>query len=221
MKLEYCSAMSPYYPTLKPSVTHNTQPRTEQNIPTNTKPLNLAISLISLSQSKAISTQILSFFLSISQILSFSLSISRSASFSVAASLSASLHPHPYQNTVSLSLSLTPKRSNPKRSNPHTLTPSAAEIKNVVVIAFAYRWWPGEWNRGLRRRRAWGNRRRETGGCWRSDGNGLSVGWQWCDVVFVLIFFFALSSPCVRPIRVFNFISQSRYADHFPFNGAL
>ena len=37
----------------------------------------------------------------------------------------------------------------------------------------------------------------------------------------VLIFFFALSSPCLRPIRVFNFISQSRHADHFPFNGAL
>ena len=53
MKLEYCSDMSPYYPTLKPSVTHNTQPRTEQNIPTNQTsqscylplilPLNLAI----------------------------------------------------------------------------------------------------------------------------------------------------------------------------------
>ena len=88
MKLEYCLAMSPYYPTLKPFVTHNTQPRTEQNVPTNTKPLNLTISL---SQSKAISTQILSFFLSISQILSFSLSISWSASFSVVVSLSVSL----------------------------------------------------------------------------------------------------------------------------------
>ena len=125
-----------------------------------------------------------------------------------------SLHPHPYQNTVSLLLT-------PKHSNPHTLTSSAAEIKNVVMIAFAYRWWLGEWNRGLRHRRAWGNRRRESGGCWRSNGNGLSIGWQWCDVVFVLIFFFTLSSPYLRPIRVFNFISQSRHADHFPFNGAL
>ena len=43
MKLEYCSpTLSPYYPTLKPSVTHNS----EQNIPNpQTKPLNLAISL--------------------------------------------------------------------------------------------------------------------------------------------------------------------------------
>ena len=49
MKLEYYSAMSPYYPTLKPSVTHNTQPRTEQNVPTNQTsqsrylPLNLKL----------------------------------------------------------------------------------------------------------------------------------------------------------------------------------
>ena len=93
MKLEYCSAtLSPYYPTLKPFVTHNraihTQPTTEQYIPTNQTsqsrylplilPLNLAICLsISLSSS--------------TQILSFSLSISRSASFSVAVSLSISL----------------------------------------------------------------------------------------------------------------------------------
>ena len=121
-------------------------------------------------------------------------------------------------NSPCLPITLTLTRT---RSNPHTLTPSATEIKNIVMIAFAYQWWLGEWNRGLRRRRAWGNRRRESGGCWKSDGNGLSVGWQWCDVVFVLIFFFALSSPCLRPIRVFNFISQSRHADHFPFNGAL
>ena len=172
MKLEYCSAMSPYYQHLN------------HLLPTIPNP----------EQSKT---------------------------YPQTRNLWRSLHPHPYQNTVWLSLSLTPKRSNPKRSNLHTLTPSAAEIKNVVVIAFAYRWWPGEWNCGLRRRRAWGNRKRESGGCWRSNGNGLSVGWQWCDIVFVLIFFFALSSPCLRPIRVFNFISQSRHADHFPFNGAL
>ena len=43
MKLEYCSAtLSPYYPTLKPSVTHNTQPSIEQNKPTNTKPLKVS-----------------------------------------------------------------------------------------------------------------------------------------------------------------------------------
>ena len=92
MKLKYCSAtLSPYYPTLKPSVTHN---RAKHTQPTNqtsqSRYLPLSNSLTP-SQSKAISTQILSFFLSISQILSFSLSISRSASFSVAVSLSISL----------------------------------------------------------------------------------------------------------------------------------
>ena len=43
MKPEYCSAtLSPYYPTLKPSVTHNTQPSIEQNKPINTKPLKVS-----------------------------------------------------------------------------------------------------------------------------------------------------------------------------------
>ena len=82
MKLEYCSAtLSPYYPTLKPSVTHN---RAKHTQPTNQTSQSRYLPLSnspSPSQSKAISTQI----------LSFSLSISRSASFSVAVSLSISL----------------------------------------------------------------------------------------------------------------------------------
>ena len=82
-------------PTLKPYVTQSLNhllPRAK-----HTHKPNLSISLLPLSislspsQSKAISTQILSFFLSILQILSFSLSISRSASFSVAVSLLVSL----------------------------------------------------------------------------------------------------------------------------------
>ena len=93
MKLEYCSTMSPYYPTLKLSVTHNIQPKTEQNVPTNTKPLNLTISL---SQSKAISTQILSFFLS----------ISRSASQSHDLPLNLAIIPHKYSHSPSQSRDL-------------------------------------------------------------------------------------------------------------------
>ena len=37
---------------------------------------------------------------------------------------------------------------------------------DIVVIDFAYRWWPGEWNRGLRRRRRRRLREEEKGKWW-------------------------------------------------------
>ena len=102
MKLEYYSAMSPYYPTLKPFVTHNTQPRTEQNVPTNTKPLNLTISL---SQSRYLPHLPLS--------------------ISLSPSLNLKLFPHKYSHSSSQSrkYSHSPSRS---RDLPHSPSPSCS-----------------------------------------------------------------------------------------------
>ena len=90
------------FPELKPSVTHNIQPKTEQNVPTNTKPLNLAISL---SQSRYLPLNL----------KLFPHKYSHSASQSRDLPLNLAIIPHKYSHSPSQSRDL-PQSPSPSRS---------------------------------------------------------------------------------------------------------